>query len=101
MNSVALYGAKCWPTTKTTKHLLHVMEMRMPRWILGFTRFDGIRNTTIKQEVGVTPVTEKMREYRLQWFGHLLRANTLTVVSIAYTMNVDGRQPCGRPKQRW
>jgi len=43
---VALYGAECWPTTKTTEQKLHVMEIRMLRWTLGFTRLDRIRNTS-------------------------------------------------------
>ena len=67
--SVALYGAKCWSTTKTTEHLLRVMEMRMLRWTLGFTSFDQIRNTKQIQEMGVTPITERMREYRLRGHG--------------------------------
>jgi len=31
---VALYGAECWPITKTAEQKLHVMEMRMLRWTL-------------------------------------------------------------------
>ena len=63
---VALYGAECWSTTKTKKDLLHEMEMRMLRWTLGFTRINRIRNTTVRQEKGVIPITERMREYRLR-----------------------------------
>jgi len=36
------------PTTKTAEQKLHVMEMRMLRWTLGFTRLDRIRNTSIR-----------------------------------------------------
>ena len=88
---VALYGTECRPTTKTTKHLLHVMEIRMLRWTLSFTRFDRIRNTKVRQEIRLTSITEKMRQYRLRWYEHVFRANISTIASIACTMNVVGR----------
>jgi len=88
---VALYGAECWQTTKTTDEKLHVMEMRMLRCALGFTRLDRIRNTSIRQQLGITAITEKMQEHRLRWYGHVLRANLSTVASLAYNMHVDGK----------
>ena len=56
MRPVALYGAEYWPTTKTTEHLLLVMEMRMLGRTLGLTRFDRIRNTKVRQEMGATRI---------------------------------------------
>jgi len=39
---------------KTAEQKLHVMEMRMLQWTLGFTRLDQIRNTSIRQHLGIT-----------------------------------------------
>jgi len=47
------------------------MEMRMLRWTLGFTRLDRIRNTSIRQQLGITAITEKMLEHRLHWYRHV------------------------------
>ena len=41
---VRLYGSECWPLKKTQIQRLMVAEMRMVRWMCGFTRLDGIRN---------------------------------------------------------
>ncbi|EYC22249.1 hypothetical protein Y032_0017g3240 [Ancylostoma ceylanicum] len=41
---VALYGTECWAATKTTKQVLHAMEMRMLRWSMGVTLKDKIPN---------------------------------------------------------
>ena len=42
-----------------------VAEMRMVRWMCGFTRMDRVRNCVIKGLAKVAPIEEKMRESRL------------------------------------
>ena len=74
--------------------------MRMLRWTLGFTRLDRIRNTSIRQQLGITAITEKCRN--IDYAGtDTYCANPSTVASLAYNLHVDGRRPQGRPKQRW
>ena len=50
-----------------------VAEMRMIRWMCGYTRLDRIRNVVIRERVGVVSLEKKMRETRLRWFGHIKR----------------------------
>ena len=57
-----LYGSECWPLKKTQVQRLMVAEMRMVRWMCGFTRLDRIRNEVIKGLAEVAPIEEKMRE---------------------------------------
>ena len=68
-----LYGAECWQIKKTQVQRLMVAEMRMIRWMCGFTRLDRIRNVAIRERVGVAPLEDKLRESRLRWFGHVKR----------------------------
>ena len=39
----------------------------------GHTRKDMIRNTNIRERVGVVSIEEKLVENRLRWFGHVQR----------------------------
>ena len=39
-----LYGSKCWPLKKTQVQRLMVAEMRMLRWMCGYSKIDRIRN---------------------------------------------------------
>ncbi|VDO83209.1 unnamed protein product [Heligmosomoides polygyrus] len=94
-------GAECWPFTKEIESRLSVMETKMLRWTAGVTRLDRIRNDTIRQRFGVAPIAEKLREARLRWYGHVLRSNDDTVRKISLNLNVLGKRPRERPKQRW
>lgn len=70
---VVLYGFECWSIKKTQLQRLMVGEMRMIRWMCGYTRVDGIKNEVIRDIVKVAPIEDKMRETRLRWFGHVTR----------------------------
>ncbi|KAH0452368.1 hypothetical protein IEQ34_019667 [Dendrobium chrysotoxum] len=97
-----LYGAECWPLKEKHNSKLSVAEMRMLRWMSGFTLRDRIRNEHIREKVGVAPVEDKIRESRLRWFGHVKRrppddpVRKVEVLDLTYVKK--GR---GRPKKTW
>lgn len=93
---VVLYGAECWPVTKSTEHPLHVMELCMLHWITGVSLLNHYFNDTIRWQMGIVSLTQR----HLQWYGHVLRAAPGTVANTAYHFMVDGKRPSGHPKQR-
>ncbi|PIO70999.1 hypothetical protein TELCIR_07122 [Teladorsagia circumcincta] len=101
VRTVAIYGAECWPVIKEVEARLSVMETKMLRWSAGVTRLDHIRNDTIRERFGVSSIADKMREARLRWYGHVLRASDDSVRKIGLNFNVPEKRPIGRPKQRW
>ncbi|PHT60418.1 Transmembrane 9 superfamily member 2 [Capsicum baccatum] len=99
---VMLYGAECWPVKNSHIQKLKVTEMRMLRWMCGFTRADRVRNESIWEKVGVVPVEDKLREVRLRWFGHVMRRGTDAPVLRCERLALDGfKQGRGRPKKYW
>jgi hypothetical protein len=68
-----LYEAECWPTKRRHIQQLSVIEMRMLRWICGYTRLDRVRNDDIRDWLGVAPIEEKLNQHQLRWFGHVHR----------------------------
>jgi len=77
------------------------MEMRMLRWNLGLTRLDHVTNIDVRTQLKVAPITEKMRQARLRWYGHVMRRGEEAVVPTALRLEPAGRRPRGRPKKRW
>jgi hypothetical protein len=48
-----MYGAECWATKEQHIQKMSVAEIRMLRWICGYTRRDQIRNDDIQDKLGV------------------------------------------------
>lgn len=97
-----LYGSECWPIKKHQVQRLMMAEMRMIRWMCGYTRLDRIRNEVIREKVGVAPIEDKMREARLRWFGHVNGRSENALVRSCETIGLlrcrGGR---GRLKKSW
>ncbi|KAK6754147.1 hypothetical protein RB195_013258 [Necator americanus] len=91
---------ECWTTTKALERVLHTMEMRMLRWTIGVTLKEKVSNDTVRSIFGVVPITEKMKEARLGWFGHVLRREEDSVAKTAQKLDVPGVRPRERPKIR-
>ena len=69
---------------------MRVAEIRMVRWMYGFTRRDRIRNGVIRDLVKVAPIDEKMRESRLRWFGHVKRRSVAAPVRRCERIDLPG-----------
>jgi len=61
--------------TRREEGLLERTEMKTLRWIglLGVSLKDKKRNEVIRKTLEVACITDKMREARLRWYGHVVR----------------------------
>ena len=95
-----LYGAECWPMKKTQVQKLMVAEIRMIRWICGYTKMDKISNGVIRDLVKVAPIEDKMRETRLRLFGHVKRKSVYAPVGRFEMINIpEGKRERGQPNK--
>ena len=83
------------------KERLQRTEMRMLRWILGLTLRDKKRNDDIRCILGVACITDKVREARLRWFGHVQRREEEDCVRRILEADVHGQRSRGRQRKRW
>ncbi|EYC32665.1 hypothetical protein Y032_0002g1032 [Ancylostoma ceylanicum] len=77
------------------------MGMKMLRWMVEVTRYNHICNEDTRHRFGIVTMADKLCEARFRWYGHVLRAHNATVCKIALNLDVPGKRPKGRPKQRW
>jgi len=68
-----LYGAECWPIKRSYIQRMHIVEIRMIRWMCDHTRPDKIRNEVTRGKIGVKSIEDKIIEIRLRRFGYIRR----------------------------
>ena len=54
---------------------MEVAEMKMMRYSLGKTKLDRVKNEDIRRKILVGKFSDKLRETRLRWLGHVVRRN--------------------------
>ena len=96
-----LYGTDYWAIKNTQARKLEVADMRMIRWMCGHTRLDKIKNEAIRRRLEVASISDKIREGRLRWYGHIRRRHVSATVRTVETLSVEGRGCRGRPKLTW
>ncbi|KAE8716647.1 putative peroxygenase 4-like isoform X1 [Hibiscus syriacus] len=98
---VLLYGSECWAIKKDHVRRMEAAEMRMLRWACGRTLWDMTPNSAIRMSLGVVLVSEKLREGRLRWFGHVLGRQPSNAVRRVELITADGAIRRGRPRRKW
>ena len=86
-----MYGLETVALTKKQESDLDVVEMRMLRWSLGWTRKDRIRNDKVRRISQVNPMSVRTRQSRLRWFGHVKRRKEEYVGKQVLGMEVEGK----------
>ena len=101
IRSVMLYGAETWAMTDRIEVILKRCDRRMLRYMAGVRWQDKISSREVAERCGVKEIQEKIRQRRLQWFGHVRREKEGGVVRMVEEMEVPGKRPVGRPRRTW
>ena len=56
---------------------------------------------TLRERLGVTPITELMRVKRLRWFGHIERKEENCCLREVQNLEAPGKPLPGRPPKSW
>ncbi|KAD3068294.1 hypothetical protein E3N88_36174 [Mikania micrantha] len=89
------------PIKKNQARKLETAERRMLRWMCGHTRLDRIRNEVFRERLQVANISDKVREGRLRWFGHVRRRSQPAPVRKVELLTVEGKRGRGRPRLTW
>jgi hypothetical protein len=74
--------------------------MKYLRTVKRSTRLDQIRNEDIRNELGISPLSEKIIEHRNKWKAHLQRMEHTRIPLQAFKYQQCGKRDIGRPR-RW
>ena len=72
----------------------------MLRWIQGISLRDHIRNEEIGKAATVQPITTRLMQKRLHWYGHVRCRDDSHMTRTVLDMEVEGGRPRGRKNWR-
>lgn len=101
LRPILLYGSECWTLTTKMKSRVESTEMRVLRLIEGVTRRDRLRNSKVREDLGVTGILTVIERQQLRWYGHVRRMDGQRLPARWFDWQPDGRRPAGRPRKRW
>ena len=97
---VLLYGSETWTIKARDSRRITAAEMKYVRRRAGYTRTDYKTNTQIAKELKITPVLDKLLEYKRNWIQHANRMPSNRLPRIMKHYSPTGRRNHGRPLKR-
>ena len=95
-----LYGAETWAMTAKMEDIMKSCDRRMLRYMAGVRWQDRVSSEEMAKRCGLKEIQDKMRQRRLQWFGHVRREEG-GVLRVVDKMEVQGKRKIGRPNKTW
>lgn len=85
------------------KDISHIQatEMKFLRSVKGCTRMDRLHNESIRNELEIFSIVDKLEEHKYQWKEHLDRMDNTRLPKKINTYKPHGKRSLGRPRKRW
>jgi hypothetical protein len=96
---VFLYDSETWTMRKRDWNRIQAAEMKYLRTVRGCTRLDQIRNEDIRHKLGISPLREKITEYRNKWKAHLQKMEHTRIPLQAYKYQPYVKRDIDRPRR--
>jgi tRNA uridine 5-carbamoylmethylation protein Kti12 len=82
-----LYGSETWTIKARDTRRITAAEMKYMRRTAGYIWTDYITNVQIAKELKITPILDKLLEYKTKWIQHInrMRRNKLPRVMENYS----------------
>ena len=93
-----LYGAESWPITRKIESQIVATEMRYLRKITNKTRKDRERNTNIREQLNIKPITQIIENKQLKWYGHIKRMEKQRIPRKVKETRMEEKRRRGRPR---
>jgi hypothetical protein len=99
---VLLYGSETWTIKARDGRRIRVKtaEMKYMRRTAGYTWTDYKTNTRIAKELKLTPILDKLLEYKRNWIQHVNRMHRNRSPRVMTQYYPTGRRNYGRPLKR-
>jgi len=97
---VLLYGSETWSLKASDARRITAAEMKHMRRTAGYTWTGYKTNAQIAKELKITPIFDKLLEYKISRIQHLNRIHRNKLPSVMKHYSPAGRRNHGRPLKR-
>jgi hypothetical protein len=99
---VSLYNSETWTIKARDARRITAAEMKYMRRTAGYIWTDYKTNMQITKELKITPILDKLLEYKRNWIQHVNRMprNTRRLPRVMKHYSPTGRRNHGRPLKR-
>ena len=95
-----LYGSVPWTSKSRDARRITAAEMKYMRRTAGYTRTDYKTNTQIVNKLKITPILDKLLEYKRNWIQHVNRMPRNRLPRVKKLYYPTGRRNHGRLLKR-
>jgi hypothetical protein len=99
-NTKQVTGSEAWTIKGRDARRIRAAEMKYMRITAGYTRTDYKTNTQIAKELKITPILDKLLEYKSNWIQHVNRMPYNRLPRVMKQYSPSGRRSHGRPLKR-
>ena len=96
-----LYGSETWTIKASDARRITAEEMKYMRRTAGYARTDYKKNAQIAKELKITPILEKLLEYKRNWIQHVNRMPRNRLPRVMKHYCPTGRRNHGRHLKRF
>jgi len=96
---IIIIGSENWTLTASQRRRIEAVEMKLLRPLAGYTLYDHKTNSSIRKELRITSILDKIDEYRKKWLLHIQRMPHNRIPLKSYNYRPQGRRSIGRPKK--
>ena len=97
---VLLYGRETWAIKASDARRVTAAEMKHMRRRVGYTWTDYKTNAQIAKDLIITPILDKLLEYKRSWLQHVNRMPRNRLPRVTKYYSPTGRKNHGRPLKR-
>jgi hypothetical protein len=97
---VLLYGSETWTIKARDTRRITAAEMKYMKRTAGYIWTDYKTNGQIAKELKITPILDKLLEYKRNWIQHVNRMPSNRLPRVMKHDSPNGRRNRGRPLKR-
>jgi len=95
-----LYGSETWTIKASVARRITAAGIKYMRRTAGYTWTDCKTNAQIPKELKITPILDKLLDYKRSWIKHVNRMPQNRLCRIMKYYSPTGRRNHGRPLKR-